>query len=576
MAGQLHDLHQPPVGREACKRQAGCRELLPVVIVELVAVAVALVNMLPAIGRRRPAALHQLTGPAAKAHGAALVRDIHLIRHQVDDRIGGPGVQLAGVSPRKARHIPGKPHHCHLHPQADAQEGHLVLPGVPDGADLALHAPAAKASGHQDAVAAAKDFGGIFICDRLAVHPADLHMYAVFNAPVGQGFRHGEICVVKSHILAHQGDGDGAGCGLGPVDHGGPLREIRHVADQAQTPHHHVRKACPFQHQGHFIEDGGRKVGDGVFRRDVAEQRDLVQHIPGDLPVAAAEDHIRLDAQAQKLLGGVLGGLALELPGAGDRDNEGDVDEHDVLPSPLRGHLPDGFQERLGLDIAYRAADLHDSHVGAGGVQGVDPPLDLPGDVGDDLHRAPQKVAPPLLAQDLPVDLAGGYGGVSVQIFVNEPLIVAQIQIRLRPVVGDEHLPVLIGAHGPRVHVQVGVQLLDLHLQPPLLEQASQRRRRDALAQAGDHASGDKNVLDCHHFLPASYALPGPFPGLSIPAGPPRPYAGRPRVFRRRCRRRKEKTYFGILHFLSGEVKRFPVQLPPKMCKNFRQLVTEL
>ena len=75
----------------------------------------------------------------------------------------------------------------------------------------------------------------------------------------------------------------------------------------------------------------------------------------------------------------------------------------------------------------------------------------------------------------------------------------AQIQVGLRPVVGDEHLPVLVGAHGPRVHVQVGVQLLDLDPQAPLLQQTAQTGRRDALAQTGHYAAGDENVLHCHN-----------------------------------------------------------------------------
>ena len=82
------------------------------------------------------------------------------------------------------------------------------------------------------------------------------------------------------------------------------------------------------------------------------------------------------------------------------------MDEHDVLPPPLRRHLADGLQEGLGLNVAHGAADFHDGYIRPGHVQGVDPPLDLPGDVGDDLHGPAQEVPPALLVQDLPVDLA--------------------------------------------------------------------------------------------------------------------------------------------------------------------------
>ncbi len=114
---------------------------------------------------------------------------------------------------------------------------------------------------------------------------------------------------------------------LGPVDHGGPLGQVGHVADQPQPADHHVGQPLPLQHQGDLVEDGRGEVGDGVLHRDVAEQGDLLQNLPGHRGVAAADDDIGLDAQGQQLLGGVLGGLALQLPGAGDGYDEGDMDE---------------------------------------------------------------------------------------------------------------------------------------------------------------------------------------------------------------------------------------------------------
>ena len=76
----------------------------------------------------------------------------------------------------------------------------------------------------------------------------------------------------------------------------------------------------------------------------------------------------------------------------------------------------------------------------------------------------------------------------------------AQIQIRLSAVVGDEDLPVLIRIHGTGVHVQIGVQLLNLHPQAPLLQKAAQGRGGNPLAQAGHHAAGDENIFDGHKY----------------------------------------------------------------------------
>src|SRR5699024_6597412 len=147
-----------------------------------------------------------------------------------------------------------------------------------------------------------------------------------------------------------------------------------------------------------------------------AEQGNLVQNILGNGGIAAAHDDIGLNAQAEKLLGRVLGGLALELPGAGNGDNEGDVNEHHVLTPPLGGHLPDGLQEGLGLNVAHGAADLYNGHIGVGPLQRVDVGLDLVGDVGDDLHRTPQIVPATLPVQHVPVHLARGHRGVEGEV----------------------------------------------------------------------------------------------------------------------------------------------------------------
>ena len=121
--------------------------------------------------------------------------------------------------------------------------------------------------------------------------------------------------------------------------------------------------------------------------------------------------------------------------------------------------------------------------------------------MGDDLDSLAQVGTLALLVQHVPVHLAGGQVGVLVQIFVDEALIVTQIKVGLSAVIGHEHLTVLQGAHGTRVHVHIRVQLLAGDLQSAALEQAAQRSRRDALAQTGDNTAGHKDEF-CHLFSP--------------------------------------------------------------------------
>jgi len=189
------------------------------------------------------------------------------------------------------------------------------------------------------------------------------------------------------------------------------------------------------------------------------------------------------------------------LVAAAQEGHQRDMDVDGVFPSHLQSHLPGRLQKRLGFDIAGGAADLGDDHVRPSlAAHGVNKVLDLVGNMGDDLHRLPQILAPALLVEHVPVDLAGGEIGVFVQILVDEPLVVAQIQIRLGPVVGDVDLAVLIGAHGAGIHIDIGVQLLGRHLQTSGLQQPAQRRGGYALAQSGNHAARHENVFG-HKYL---------------------------------------------------------------------------
>ncbi len=107
---------------------------------------------------------------------------------------------------------------------------------------------------------------------------------------------------------------------------------------------------------------------------------------------------------AQQLLDAMLGWLGLQLFGRAHIRQQRHVHvEHVVAPNVLR-NLADGLEERLALDVADRAADLDDDHLGRGLLrQRVDALLDLVGDVGDDLDRAAEVARP---RRSLPITAA--------------------------------------------------------------------------------------------------------------------------------------------------------------------------
>src|SRR4029077_10584501 len=74
--------------------------------------------------------------------------------------------------------------------------------------------------------------------------------------------------------------------------------------------------------------------------------------------------------------------------------------------------------------------------------------------------------------------------------------VVADVEVGLGAVLGDEDLTVLERAHRARVDVDVRVELEDADLQAAGLQHRTERGRRDAFAEGRDDASGDEDVLD--------------------------------------------------------------------------------
>ena len=114
--------------------------------------------------------------------------------------------------------------------------------------------------------------------------------------------------------------------------------------------------------------------------------------------------------------------------------------------------------------------------------------------MGNDLHCSSAVIAPALFVEHRPVYFAGSHIGIVVQAFVDKPLVVTQVQIRLCPVVGHKNFAVLNRVHCARIHIQVRIKFLHSHFISARLKKPSQRRRSDPLSQAGDNAS-------CHKYI---------------------------------------------------------------------------
>jgi len=105
MITQFHDFNKIALGRCPADDQSGLFQLFPVGIVEFVAMAVALRNIVDSICLVRQGIFDQTAGIGAKSHGAPLVGGfipplyalglvIEPLRHQIDNRIRCGGIDF--------------------------------------------------------------------------------------------------------------------------------------------------------------------------------------------------------------------------------------------------------------------------------------------------------------------------------------------------------------------------------------------------------------------------------------------------------------------------------------------------
>ena len=83
-----------PSGDMPLKTMPCFGERLAILVIQLIAVAMAVIDQRLVIGRGRFRARHQEAGIKTQAHGAALVGCLTLVGHQVDDRVGRLGIEL--------------------------------------------------------------------------------------------------------------------------------------------------------------------------------------------------------------------------------------------------------------------------------------------------------------------------------------------------------------------------------------------------------------------------------------------------------------------------------------------------
>ena len=220
------------------------------------------------------------------------------------------------------------------------------------------------------------------------------------------------------------------------------------------------------EHRRNEVDVAHVRARDHGLHVDVGEERDLVADVRARAPRSSGDDDVRVDTDAAQLVHRVLRRLRLQLAGGLDERDERHVQVEHVLGPDLAAELADRLEERQRLDVADGAADLADHD-----VRGRRPAaLRMRRLISSVMCGITCTVAPrnsPLRSLRMTFSqIAPAVWLEPGEVRVDEALVVAEVEIGLGAVLGDEHLAVLERAHRARVDVEIRVELLRLTSSP--------------------------------------------------------------------------------------------------------------
>ena len=491
MVGHLDDLDEGAVERLAGDLESRVLQRVHVGIVELVAMPVPLADDVGAVHRAHPRLAPQPNFLCAESHRPAEVRPFapaleravlaDPLGDQRDDRMRGRAIELRAVGINDPRAMAGVLDHRDLHPEADAAIRHLVLACVAHRLDLSVNPALAESAGDEDRVHPVETANAGAL-DLLGVDVADLDSGPGMDSAMDERLAERLVGLRELDVLPDHRDPNLPARALDAVNDRVPFGEIALRRFQPEPLHHQVVEPLLVEHAGDPVDTVGVVAVDHRALGHVGEQGDLAPFTAGEDTLGPAEQDVRLDADRAQLLHRMLRRLRLQLTGGADIGHQREMNEDRPLLAELEPHLTDRLEERQRFDVADGASDLDETHLCVARAL-TDAGLDLVGDVGDDLDGVAKVFAAPLLAQHVPVDLTGREVVPPPHGRADEAFVVAEVEIGLGAVFGDEHLSMLEGVHRPGIDVDVGIELDDGDAEPPGLEDRGERCGGDPLAE---------------------------------------------------------------------------------------------
>ena len=335
---------------------------------------------------------------------------------------------------------------------------------------------------------------GVVAFKNFRIDPLGVDLHPVSHTAVNQRFIERLVRVLQADILSDHADRDFAFRIGMAVHYIVPARQIGvwRIGNAEGAQYFGVQPFTVIL-QWHGIDRGCVQCRNHGLLSHVTELRDLAPFAVGDWVFRPAKQDIGLDPEARQFAYRMLGRLRLQLTRRSNIGHEGDMHAQRLPWLQLISKLADGFHERQPFDIADSAADLTQDEIVIV-LPGKREGLDLVRDVRNHLHRRAEIVPPPLFGDDVLIDTTGCNVVALMRRHPGKAFVMAQIQVRFRPIVRHIDFAMLIRGHRPWIDIEIGVELSNTDLVATRLEESSKRCCHETFAERGDHAAGDKYI----------------------------------------------------------------------------------
>ena len=241
---------------------------------------------------------------------------------------------------------------------------------------------------------------------------------------------------------------------------------------------------------------------DHVLCLDVTLVRDLSLQLVTDRLIASTHDDVGLDAARTKLRDAVLSRFGLLFPARSDERHQRHMDVANIVAADFVLELTNRLEERKDLDVTNGSTDLGDDDVHIVGGQALNTALDLIGDVRDDLNGPTQVITTSFRGKHRLIDAPCRCVRRTREVLVDEAFVVAEVEVRLATVIGDEDLSMFERIHGARIDVDVRIELLHRDAQTAHLQESAEGGSCESFAERACHSASHEHML-WHPLLPS-------------------------------------------------------------------------